>query len=640
FGRIDVPGLGLEPMQAEATTAKYDLTLNVEEVGEGLEASFEYDTDLFDRETVERIASRFVRLLEAIVARPDSPVGDLAMMPEAERRLLLEDWSATPTPTASPQAQAPTVHARFEAQAARTPEAIALVCGDERLSYGELDARANRLAHHLRTLGVGPDVLVGICVERSIAMIVGLLGILKAGGAYVPLDPAYPRERLALMLEDAAPALVLSQPDLAGRIGTQVPLVLLDDDQSAAWQAYPVTPPAPLAQAGHLAYVIYTSGSTGKPKGVAIEHRALASLAGFQAGGLLRHGCRNLLQFASISFDMSVEEIYPALIAGLTLTLCPEPLRLPGAAFSEFVAREGIDALNLPTAFWHEWVASFGGAHGVALPASLKWVSTGGEKADASRYRAWTKWAGTRGVEWSNAYGPSESTVNAAVLSLASSALTTHGEGVPIGRPIANTEIYLLDRRGHPVPVGVVGELYIGGMGLARGYLNRPELSAERFVPNPFGARGSRLYRTGDLARHLPDGNLDYVGRADQQIKIRGFRIEPGEIEAALVAHEGVREAVVLAREEVAGDARLVAYLVAGEALDASALRAHLRKTLPDYMVPSHFVRLDSLPLTPNGKLDRRALPAPEANRGETGYVAPRTATERALARIWADVLG
>ncbi|WP_186032283.1 non-ribosomal peptide synthetase, partial [Burkholderia gladioli] len=633
-GAIHLPELSIEPVEAEATTAKYDLTLNVEEAGGALQASFEYDTDLFDRETVERLASRLDQLLRAAVAQPGGAVGDLAMMSDAERRQWVEDWNAT----SAPAPHEPTVQARFEAQVARTPEAIALAVGDERLSYAELDARANRLAHHLRTLGVGPDVLVGISVERSVAMIVGLLGVLKAGGAYVPLDPSYPRERVAYMLADAEPAVVLTQAGLRERIDVDVPVVLLDDEHGA----YPSTPPAPLAQPQHLAYVIYTSGSTGQPKGVAIEHRALANLADFQARGLLAEGCRNLLQFASISFDMSVEEIYPALIAGLTLTLCPEALRLPGAAFTEFVAREGIDALNLPTAFWHEWITTLEGANGASLPASLKWVSTGGEKADAGRYRTWSRLAGADRIVWSNAYGPSESTVNAAVLSMRGLSARIPGDGVPIGRPIANTQVFLLDGRGQPVPPGVVGELYIGGTGLARGYLKRPALSAERFVPNPFGAPGSRLYRTGDLARHLPDGNLEYAGRADQQVKIRGFRIEPGEVEAVLQAHEDVREAVVIAREDSPGAVRLVGYVVLAEpeAFDAGRLRAHLRETLPEYMVPSHFVPLAALPLTPNGKLDRRALPVPDANRGEAGYVAPRTEAEQTLARIWAEVLG
>ena len=631
---LALPELSLQTAQLDGASAKFDLTLTFTPQGEQLGAAFEYATDLFDAATVARMAGHFTRLLEAIVADPARPVGGLAMLDASERRQLLVDWNDT----ARPYPQGQTIHQLFEAQAARAPAATALVCGGAALTYAELNAQANRLAHHLRARGVGPDVLVGLCVERCFDMVVGLLAILKAGGAYVPLDPAYPRQRLAYMLEDAAPALLLTQQHLLERLpALALPLLCLDRD----WNGLEgdAANPAPLAQPEHLAYVIYTSGSTGQPKGVAVSLRNVVRLVCNSDYFTLTAGQR-VLQFAPVAFDASTFEIWGALLNGATLVLAPQE-RLSSAALGGLITAERIDTMWLTAALFNQMVED-------QLPAltSVGHLLAGGEALSAHHVRQFlaAAEAAASGARLTNGYGPTEGTTFTCCHLLPDHAEA--GASVPIGRPIANTEVYLLDARLRPVPVGVAGELYLSGAGLARGYLNRPELTAEKFLPHPFSATpGARMYRTGDLARYLPDGNIEYLGRIDQQVKLRGFRIELGEIEAALSALPAVREAVVLAREDAAGDKRLVAYLVAQHgaaaesALQAGALRTALLHTLPDYMVPAHFVLLEQLPLSPTGKLDRQALPAPDMTRDEGGYVAPRTATETVLADIWSQVL-
>ncbi|HST57442.1 MAG TPA: amino acid adenylation domain-containing protein, partial [Longimicrobium sp.] len=504
------------------------------------------------------------------------------------------------------------------------------------LTYGELEARANRLARHLRGLGVGPDARVGVCLQRGPELMVGVLGILKAGGAYVPLDPAYPAERLAYMLEDSAARVLLTQASLAERLPAGgAATVRLDADAAAIGRESGERLGVPVGP-GNLAYVIYTSGSTGRPKGVAMPHRPLVNLLAWQDRTGHAPAGAVTLQFTSISFDVSFQEIFSTWCTGGTLVLASEEVRTDPPRLARVLEAERIERLFLPfIALQH--LAEAAVELGIA-PASLVEVITAGEQLRVTEpIRRW--FAAMPGCVLVNQYGPSEThVVSARVL-----------EGEPagwpllpsIGAPVANTQLYVLDRHLEPAPIGVPGELLLGGDAVARGYLERPGLTAERFVPDPFGEPGGRLYRTGDRARWLAAGEVEFLGRTDEQVKIRGFRIEPGEVEAALSDHPEVREAVVVVREDAPGDRRLVAYVVAGEsaAVTPAELRAHLKGRLPEYMVPSAVVRLESLPLTPSGKVARRALPAPEYAEAETGHVAPRTPAEEVLAGIWGEVL-
>jgi amino acid adenylation domain-containing protein len=528
-----------------------------------------------------------------------------------------------------------------EAQAAARPDAVAVIHEHEQLSYGDLLARSGRLARHLRDLGVGADVPVAICLERSTALAEALLGALQAGGACLPLDPSYPPERLALMLADAAPPVLLTREQLADRLPPYGGRVVKLDADSAAIAGHPPTPPARQAGPEQLAYVIYTSGSTGEPKGVMLENRGLvyhnlAVTALYELGP----GDR-VAQFCSIGFDVSVEELFPTWASGAAVVLRPDDIPILGPEWLAWLRRAGITMLNLPTAYWHEWVRDLGKL-GERVPDGIRLVVVGGEKALGSAYREWLRVGGDR-VRWLNAYGPAEASVLATVYEPPSDRPWPVELDPPIGRPIANTTVRILDERGEPVPVGVVGDLHIGGVGLARGYLGRPELSAELFVPDP-EQPGERLYRTGDLVRMRGDGDLEFVGRADEQVKIRGFRIECHEVESVLVRHPEVAEAAVVAREDEPGNRRLVAYVVpaSGAAPSSVELRRFLSERLPSYMVPSSFRRLDALPLTPNGKLDRDALPPPADPRHElaSDWVAPRTAAEQTIAALWSRVLG
>ncbi|HKI02159.1 MAG TPA: non-ribosomal peptide synthase/polyketide synthase, partial [Thermoanaerobaculia bacterium] len=581
-GSLSLPGLTLRPFATEIGTAKFDLTLNAVERGGGLAGSLEYNTDLFDRSTIDRMLGHFVRLLEAVAAEPGASVADLPLLSAGERDQLLVEWNAT-----GREVPAGLVHDWIAAQAARTPEAVAVTFGAESLTYGELDRRANGLAWRLRDLGVGPEARVGIALERSLEMVVAVLGVLKAGGAYVPLDPSYPAERLAFMKEDAGLAAVLESLDFEESL--EAPRVDLGPDNAA--------------------YVIYTSGSTGRPKGVQIPHGALANFLvsmaekpGLEAGDVL-------LAVTSLSFDIAGLELFLPLMQGGRIVLASREETADGRRLQELLA--GATVLQATPATWRLLIDS-GWQGGEGLKALC-----GGEALAPSLAASLLERVGSL---W-NVYGPTETTVWSTVEEI---------QGlISIGRPIANTEAYVLDGRGNPVPVGALGELVLGGKGVARGYLGRPDLTAEKFVPNPFGAPGSRLYRTGDLAHWRPDGTLECLGRIDHQVKVRGFRIELGEIEAALGRHPDVAAAVVMVRGE-----RLVAYVVGRISGD---LRDWLRRSLPDYMIPTAWVALDELPLTPNGKVDRKALPAPAAEAGSE--VAPRTPTEEVLAGIWAHVL-
>ncbi|MDR3670144.1 MAG: amino acid adenylation domain-containing protein, partial [Holophaga sp.] len=626
---LNLPGLQIGAMGTNQTAAKFDLTLNLTETGGGLRGFLEYNTDLFQPATIERMANHFHTLLEAAVAQPEAPVSTLPLMTAAERRQVLVDFNAT----AADYPQDRCVHQLFEDQVARTPEATALVFEQQFLSYRQLNARANQLAHHLRTLGVGPDVLVALCVERSLEMVIALLAILKAGGAYVPIDPAYPAERIAFMLEDANPPVMLTQDNLAEALPPCCATVLCLDRDTSLWATCPSTDPEPLAGPANLVYVIYTSGSTGRPKGAMLEHRAVVNRLVWMQNEYALDATDRILQKTPFSFDVSVWEFFWPLMTGARLVMARPEGHKDGAYLAGIIQQEAITTLHFVPSMLRVFLDQarpLGGetlrrtfCSGEALPVDL-----------VSQFQARLP-----RVQLHNLYGPTECAVDVSYWDCQTEAAGK----VPIGRPVANTRIYLLNGHGQPVPIGAPGELHVGGIQVGRGYLNRAQLTAEVFLPDPFSTDpGARLYRTGDLARWLPDGNLEYLGRTDFQVKLRGQRIELGEIEAALRQNPAIREAVVLAREDTPGDTRLVAYLVAAEgtaAPEAGDLRHQLRATLPDYMIPSAFVALETLPLTSSGKLDRRALPAPEFTAPADAYVAPRTPTEVVLAGIFADVL-
>ncbi|MGM9515877.1 non-ribosomal peptide synthetase [Roseateles sp. DB2] len=620
-----LPGLELSPQRiGETPTAKFDLTLDLLESGDQLRGAIQYNCDLFDRPTIERMVSHFKTLLAAVVAEPQTLVRDLPLLSGEERRQILVDWNDTQREF--PQDRC--IHQIFEEQARRTPEAVALVFEGRQLSYAELDDRAERLALQLRSLGVRPDALVGICLERSFEMVVALLAILKAGGAYLPLDPRLPTERLSFMLSDAAPTVMITSRLLQQQLPAFDSTWVCVDDPGTLPPAGTAQHPPITTQAGHLAYCMYTSGSTGRPKAVAIEHRGVLRLVKGTTYARMGAGDTFLLN-APLAFDASTFEIWGALLNGARLVIAPPGL-VSVDELRELVRREAVSILWLTAALFDQFCEAE-----LQSLQSLRQLLSGGEVLSVRAVRRLQ--AALPGCQLSNAYGPTETTTFA----------TCHpfdagfDQAVaPIGRPITNTQAYILDAQLAPVPVGVTGQIYLAGAGLARCYLNRPDLTAERFVPNPFGAAGSRMYATGDLARYLPDGKIDFVGRIDHQVKIRGFRIELGEIEAALLACPGVKEALVVALADASGGKRLVGYVVA-PGLTKQALRDHLQRTLPEYMVPPTLVQLDAFPLNANGKIDRKALPLPAASRdlAEGDYVAPRNASEQRLATLWSEVL-
>lgn len=557
-----------------------------------------------------------------------------ATLTDAERRRILVEWNDTAKPYPADKC----VHEMVEAQAAHNPNALAVEQEAQRLTYGQLNARANQLARLLRQKGVTRDVPVGICLRRSLELPIALLAVLKAGGACVPLDPDYPKDRLAYILEDSRAPVLITESGLRavlGKVHAQA-LYLEGDGKILSGQSGENL--APIARPEDIAYIIYTSGSTGKPRGVQLVHRGLVNhgVASIDLYGIKPSD--RMLQFASISFDIAVEEIFPTWFAGAALVLRSDTMSLAGADFLRWIAQRKITMLDLPTAYWHELVHELSDSR-QKLPEHLRLVIVGGEKASASAYAAWLKAGGNR-VRWVNTYGPTEASV--IVSAYEPDPSKPFAENLPIGKPIANVQLYVLDADLQPVPVGEAGELHIGGPGVARGYLNHPERTAEKFVANPFSQEaGARLYRTGDMVRYLPDGNIEFQGRIDFQVKIRGFRIELGEIEAMLEKHTGVAQAVVTARE-VNGEKRLTGYIVAlPDAATAGELRKYLKSSLPEYMVPADFVFLKSFPLTPNGKVDRRALPEPltiEAVQAE-GFIAPRDELESKMAALWEQVL-
>ncbi|WP_416235761.1 amino acid adenylation domain-containing protein [Nostoc sp. UHCC 0252] len=626
ISEVELAGLTISSLPAQSTTAKFDLTLSMQNTATGLVSVWQYNADLFDASTIERMRGHFQTLLEGIVANPQEQISQLPLLTEIEQQQLLLKWNDTGVDY--PQDKC--IHQLFEEQVERTPDAVAVVYENQHLTYHELNCCANQLAHYLKSLGVKADVLVGICVERSLEMVVGLLGILKAGGAYLPLASDYPTERLRLMLEDAQVSILLTQQKLLDRLPEHTAQrVCLDAD----WQLISELSQdnlIPETQAANLAYVIYTSGSTGQPKGVLIAHQGLLNLVFWHQRTFKITTLDKATQLAGTAFDAAVWEFWPYLTAGASIYLVKPEILLSPVDLQDWLESKKITISFLPTPMAEqllslEWPES----------TTLRTMLTGGDKLH--RYPS-----ALLPFQVVNNYGPTENTVVTT-----SGLVVSNGQdnniSPPIGRPIANVEIYILDSYLQPVPVGVPGELHIGGAGLAKGYLNRPELTQEKFIPNPFSDEShSRLYKTGDKARYLNNGNIEYIERIDDQVKIRGFRIELSEIEAVLSQHSDVQVSCVIAREDTTGDKRLVAYLVAHQDCKPaiSELRQFLKTKLPEYMVPSAFVILESLPVTPNGKVDRRALPKPDLDTTLLEkYVAPRTPIEEMLALLWAQVL-
>ncbi|OXR72642.1 non-ribosomal peptide synthetase, partial [Pseudomonas aeruginosa] len=609
---VQLEDLRLEGLAWDGQTAQFDLTLDIQEDENGIWASFDYATDLFDASTVERLAGHWRNLLRGIVANPRQRLGELPLLDAPERRQTLSEWN----PAQREYAVQGTLQQRFEEQARQRPQAVALILDEQRLSYGELNARANRLAHCLIARGVGADVPVGLALERSLDMLVGLLAILKAGGAYLPLDPAAPEERLAHILDDSGVRLLLTQGHLLERLPRQAGVEVLAID-GLVLDGYAESDPLPTLSADNLAYVIYTSGSTGKPKGTLLTHRnALRLFSATEAWfGFDERDVWTL--FHSYAFDFSVWEIFGALLYGGRLVIVPQWVSRSPEDFYRLLCREGVTVLNQTPSAFKQLMAVACSADMATQQPALRYVIFGGEALDLQSLRPWFQRFGDRQPQLVNMYGITETTVHVTYRPVSEADLEG-GLVSPIGGTIPDLSWYILDRDLNPVPRGAVGELYIGRAGLARGYLRRPGLSATRFVPNPFpGGAGERLYRTGDLARFQADGNIEYIGRIDHQVKVRGFRIELGEIEAALAGLAGVRDAVVLAHDGVGGT-QLVGYVVADSAEDAERLRESLRESLkrhlPDYMVPAHLMLLERMPLTVNGKLDRQALPQPDAS--------------------------
>jgi amino acid adenylation domain-containing protein len=609
-------------------TSKVDIQFDLWESPTKLVANIEYNTDLFDEETMARMAHHYQRLLEEIVTKADQPLSRLGLLTAQEQYQILVAWNLTRTDYHRDSC----IHECFEAQAERTPDSVAIIFKDTQLTYRELDAHANQLAHHLQALSVGRGSLVAVHLERSATMIVALLAILKAGGAYVPLDPSYPIVRLGLMLKDSRAQVILTQPSLRGTLPESgVDIVCVERDWPSNVAGQSITSPHSKAMGGDLAYVIYTSGSTGEPKGVCVPHRAVIRLVE-NTNYITLGPAHRVAQASNVSFDAATFEIWGALLNGGTLVITPQEVLLSPQALAAHLAARQITTIFLTTSLFNQMAAL-----SPTIFADLCHVVFGGEAVDPKAVQHVLEHGKPQHLI--NGYGPTETTTFAVCHNIE----RLESGRVPIGRPIANTQVYVFDPALNPVPVGVAGELYIGGDGLAHGYLNQPESTAARFVPDPFNP-GDRLYKTGDLVRYLPDGNLEFLGRLDEQVKIRGFRIELTEIEAALRQHPQIRTCLVLARDDVSSTAkRLVGYIVAHHetSLSIPELRRHLKRQLPEFMIPAAFVFLKTMPLTSNGKVDREALPEPDSARPELEqeYVGPRSPVEEQLARLWAEVL-
>ena len=625
-----VGGMDWELVRLPQQRDQTDIQIQLINLPDSQYGALQYSSDLFDRSTAERWIGYFMQLLQGIVADPETPIAELSLLTETERHRILVEWNDT----ASPYPQNKCIHELFQEQAINTPDAVAVIFENEKISYGELNIRANRLAHRLRGMGVGPEALVGLFVERSVEMIVGLLGILKAGGAYVPLDPEYPKDRLAFMSDDARLAVLLCHGATRNRLPKCAARLLDMDAEAQAIAGESPENPASLTAPNNLAYVIYTSGSTGKPKGVAIEHRNTMALLYWGMSRYSQEELSGVLATTSVCFDLSVYEIFMPLSTGGGIILAENTL-----ALADIETRDRVTLVNTVPSAIQGLLASD------RIPDSVKTINLAGEPLSQNIVDGLYDLASVEKVY--DLYGPSEDTT------YSTCALRQPNGAATIGRPIANTRVYILDEHGYPAPIGISGELYIGGAGVARGYLNRPDLTSEKFIPDPFsddsignGSR-ARLYRTGDLCRWLPDGNIEYLGRIDTQVKIRGFRIECGEVENALLTDASVQEAVVDARGEGL-EKRLVAWVVLADGYGAlqlglpAYLRAILREHLPDWMVPSALLFVDALPLTPSGKIDRRALPEPseDAFGARAKYAPARNSTEESFRGIFSDVLG
>ncbi len=594
-----------------------------------LRAELQYNKKVFERETIERLAGQFGKVLAAAVRSPDVPISELDLLSEAERRQLLEEFNQT---TAHfPESKC--IHEQFEAQTEKSPAAIAVVCEDSEISYFDLNARANQVAHRLRRLGVGPGACVGLCMHRSTEMIVGLLGILKTGGAYVPLNPEHPSARVALQLVECKARFCLTNDAAIGEALEFAGQVLdLARDRNVLSDESPANPES-ISRPENLAYVIYTSGSTGVPKGVAVRHRNLVNYTSFVLRRLQVDHPMHFATVSTITADLGNTCIFPALASGGCLHILSYDLAMEGTLLSQYLLRHPVDVLKIVPSHLQALLTSAEGAK--ILPVS--YLILGGEALSWELLDRLS--ASDNQCEIINHYGPTETTVGSLTFSIISGDRSPYAQSVPIGRPVDNTRAYILDQHLRPVPLGVKGELHLAGAGVTAGYLNRPAETAALFIPDPFsGEADSRLYRTGDLARYLPDGSIEFMVRVDNQIKVRGYRIELGEIEAAMLQHPQIRQAVAIHRNDN-GEERLVAYVVTSALSSQDELRHFLKQRLPDYMIPSAFVTLRSLPLTANGKVDRTALPAPGESREQREFVSPRTAVEQEVADIWANLL-
>jgi amino acid adenylation domain-containing protein len=621
------PAPNVRGLDVHNGTAKFDLSLEVVDGADGFGGWFEYDTDLFDAATIARAAGHFATLLDDVLGEPARRLADAALLTETERREL-RAWNDTRVDFPGP----PCVHQLVDTHAARAPDAVAVVCEDAQLSYGELNARATRLARRLRAAGVAADVPVGICMERSLGLAIALLAVLKAGGAYLPLDPDHPPERLARVLDEARAPVVLVGPTPPAWLADRGARAMTVDANEPPGADVGTDGPGGEVAADGLAYVIYTSGSTGAPKGVMISHRALRNCLLWMQRTYPLTAADRVLHKTPISFDVSIWELLWPLLAGATLVMARPGGHRHGPYLAGLVAERAVTVTHFVPSMLRVFLEQPGLEQ---TCRSLRHVFSIGEPLTPELVQ---RCLARLGAALHNLYGPTEAAIQVTAWTCRP---TDVDRTVPIGRPIANTRIHLLDPSLRPVPVGHAGELYIGGVAVARGYLGRPELTAERFLPDPFGEPGARLYRTGDLARYRPDGAIEFLGRADRQVKIRGSRVELDEVEWALGQHPGLRAAAVVARPDALGEARLVAYVVAreGPAPDVDRLRAFLRQRLPDYMVPSAFVGLDDLPFAPSGKLDYRALPEPGRSALARDASPPRTPAERLLVGIWQEVL-
>lgn len=619
---------------------RFDLMLSCKRTGSSFLIDFYYDEGVVSQENADRFATYFLSLVEGALTGAEARIDDVKFLGEAERRTLLSELGSGK----KVELKRGCVQHAFEEQVERTPQNTAITLQGRELTYAELNAHANRIAHRLQKLGVGPETVVALCTQRSLESVIGMLGILKAGGIYVPLDLDHPEDRLAFILKDCCAAMVVTQEKHAGMLSKYgIEVVSFDVDADLAPEEREENPMSDVAPE-NLAYMMYTSGSTGKPKGVGVSHIVALNHFISMCSEFCLDPNDRVLQFASLTFDVSLEQIFPTLFTGARVVM-RGPESWSANELSSAIVDEGLTVVNLPPAFWHQWVQEEDAGLDAVQDSHLRLVIVGGEAMTLEALRCWLR-TPLSGQRLLNAYGPTEATITATIFEIPAIGWEDTGlSTIPIGRPLINRQLYILDRNRMPTPSGIPGELYIGGDLLARSYLNRPELTAQQFVPDPFTTEpGARLYKTGDLGRYLPNGAIEYLGRIDQQVKIRGFRIELGEIEAVLGEHPAIRTVVVMAREDEHGEKRLVAYLVPHQkqTSNMTEVRCFLEARLPEYMVPSAFVFLDDLPLTTNGKVDRRALPAPDTSRPELEetFVAPRTTDEEMLARIWSEVLG